>query len=238
MKTSLIILFKNEIEYVKLTMESTHSYLSNKEIDFELIAVDDSTDGTWEFLQSFANLHPNVIVVKGEEPSGYGKALLKGFSVATGDIFIPFNGDLSDSLDDVYSYINLIENGYDMVFGSRYMNGAKVTNSIAIKEKISQLGNKFLQILFITNCSDITNSFKAYKKTVIEDINPIVNGYHIGLEIALKGITMKYRYTTIPVTWTGREFGYSKMSMLKVIPRYLFTALQIKFFYSSSHRIR
>ncbi|WP_133511725.1 glycosyltransferase [Candidatus Thiosymbion oneisti] len=230
MKTSLIIPFKDEVEYAETTMRTAYAYLSAHEIDFELVAVDDSTDGTWEILQSFADLHQNVVAVKGGEPPGYGKALQKGFGVATGDVLIPFNGDLSDSLDDVISYIHLIEDGYEMVFGSRFMAGAKVAGSTAVKIFVSQLGNGFLQILFRTDCSDITNSFKAYRRMVLEEITPTADGYDIGMEIALKGILRKYRYTTIPVAWSDRKYGRSKMSIMKSIPTYLSTAIRIRFF--------
>jgi len=229
MKTSLIIPFKNEVAYARITMEQVYSYLSERQIDFELIAVDDSTDETWDILKSFEKTHENVVVVKGGNPSGYGKALRKGFSVASGDIIIPFNGDMCDSLDDVMLYIELIEKGNDMVFGSRFMSGAKVNDSTMTKEFLSQLGNMFLQLLFQTNCSDITNSFKAYRKTVLDEIKPTADGYNIGMEIALKGILKKYQYTTIPVVWSGRKHGRSKMSIIKSIITYLFIAFKIRF---------
>lgn len=230
MKTSLIIPFKNEIEYAEITMTTVYTYLSKHKVEFELIAVDDSTDGTWDILQAFAHSRQNIVVLKGEKPSGYGKALQKGFSVATGNIIIPFNGDLSDSLDDVLSYIRLIEDGYDMVFGSRFMSESKVVNSTTAKSFISQLGNQFIQILFHADCSDITNSFKAYRREVLKDVNPITNGYQIGMEIALKGIRKNYKYITIPVAWSGRKYGRSKMSIIKSIPVYLYTLLKIKLF--------
>ena len=230
MKTSLIIPFKNEADYAQMTMSTAYVYLSEREIDFELVAVDNSTDGTWEILQSFEGLYPNVVAVRGGEPPGYGKALQKGFTVATGDILIPFNGDLSDSIADVISYIRLIEEGYEMVFGSRFMAGAKVTDATAVKGLVAQLANRLLQLLFHTHCSDITNSFKAYRRMVLEEIKPTANGYHIGMEIALKGILKNYKYTTIPTAWTGRKYGRSKMSMMKSIPTYLSTALRIRFF--------
>lgn len=229
MKTSLIIPFKNEVAYAKITMEQVYLYLSERKIDFELVAVDDSTDETWDILKSFEKTHKNVVVVKGENPSGYGKALRKGFSVATGDIVIPFNGDFCDSLDDVISYIKLIEEGNDMVFGSRFMSGAKVNDSSVTKDFLSQLGNIFLQLLFQTSCSDITNSFKAYRKTVLDEIKPTADDYNIVLEIPLKGIAKKYKYTTIPVNWSGREYGRSKMSIIKSMITYLFTAFKIRF---------
>jgi len=231
MKTSLIIPFKNEVEYAEMTMSTAHTYLSEREIDFELVAVDDSSDGTWEILQSYEKLHPNVVAVKGGDPPGYGKALQTGFRVAKGEILVPFNGDLSDSLADVIAYIRLIEDGYEMVFGSRFMVGANVTDATAVKGALSRLGNGFLQVLYQTNCSDVTNSFKAYRRKVLEEIEPNTNGYNIGMEIALKGIRKQYKYTTIPVAWAGRKYGRSKMSMMKSIPTYLSTALRIRFFH-------
>lgn len=228
MKTSLIILFKNEVEYAEITMQSIYTYLSEHNIDFELIAVDDSVDGTWEVLKSFEQLHDRVLVVKGSEPAGYGKALRKGVSVASGDIIIPFNGDLSDSLDDVISYIQLIEAGNEMVFGSRFMQGAQIVDSKMSKHLVSRIANTFLQLLFFTPCSDITNSFKAYRRTVLEGIKLSANGYEIGMEIALKSILRQYKYTTIPISWQGRKYGRSKMSVLKVIPTYLITAFKIR----------
>ena len=85
--------------------------------------------------------------------------------MATGDIIIHFNGDLCDSLDDVILYIELIENGNDMVFGSRFMTESKVSDASMAKGFLSQLGNVFVQWLVHTNCNDLTNSFKAYRKT-------------------------------------------------------------------------
>lgn len=229
MKVSLIIPFKDEIQYASISMRNAHEYLSDRELDFELVAVDDSTDGTWEILRSFEDKYQNIVAVKGGNPPGYGKALRKGLSVATGDILIPFNGDLSDSLDDVIAYIQLIEDGYDMVFGSRFMTGKNVTNSSGVKRAISRLGNMFIQLLFCIKCSDITNSFKAYKRIVLEDIELTSTGFDIGMEIALKGILKKYKYTIIPINYLTRKYGRSKMTVAKILPKYLFTVLKIRF---------
>ncbi|MDM8565180.1 glycosyltransferase [Candidatus Halobeggiatoa sp. HSG11] len=230
MKTSLIIPFKNEKYYAALTIRTVYAYLSKQAIEFEIIAVDDSDDGTWDILQTLTHEYPNMILAKGVQPAGYGTALQVGFQLATGEIIIPFNGDLSDSLDDVMSYIHLIEKqGYSMVFGSRFMQGAKVENVTGLKNNISWLANKFLQLLFISPCSDITNSFKGYRKEVLQTLNPSAKGYHIGMELALKGMISQYRYTTIPISWTNRRYGRSKMSVLKVIPDYLLMAFKIRF---------
>nr|VFJ67850.1 MAG: dolichol-phosphate mannosyltransferase/hypothetical protein [Candidatus Kentron sp. FW] len=232
MKISLIIPFRNEAAYAREAIITVYAYLSERHIEFELIAIDDSTDGTYEILQSLAGFFPNIIVARGENPPGYGKALRKGFEIAAGEIIVPFNGDLSDSLDDLLSYIGLMEEGYDMVFGSRFMAGAEVIGQDAMKGLISRLGNRFLQWLFRTDCSDITNSFKAYRRAVLEEIEPTADGSNIVIEIALKGILGHYKYTTIPVSWSGRKYGRSKVSVIKSIPTYLGTAIRIHLFYS------
>lgn len=229
MKVSLIIPFKDEVQYAAITMGETHAYLSKRGMDFELVAVDDSTDGTWEILTSFETAHQNIVAVKGESPPGYGKALRKGFSVATGDILIPFNGDLSDLLDDAIAYVQLIESGYDMVFGSRFLAGTNAPSVSELKGIISRWGNAFIQLLFHAHCNDLTNSFKAYRRRVIEDIKPTATGYNIGVELALKSILRRYTYTTIPIGYAARKYGQSKMSVLKMIPKYLLTALKIRF---------
>lgn len=229
MKTSLIILFKNEVEYVKKTMSTAYDYLSKHKVNFELIAVDDSTDGTWEILYAFSQQHQNVKAVKGGVPSGYGTALQKGFRAATGEVLIPFNGDLSDSLDDVLIYIRLIEDeGYDMVFGSRFLNNSKVVGATFSKFIISKWANYLLQLLYQAKCNDITNSFKAYRRNILVDIYPSAQGYNISMEIALKGILRGYKYTTIPISWSGREYGRSKMSIMKILPKYIMCACKIR----------
>ena len=205
--------------------------MSEKNLDFELIAVDDSSDGTWEILKLFQESHENIVVIKGGNPPGYGKALRQGFGAASGDILIPFNGDLCDSLDDVMSYIQLIEDGYDMVFGSRYMEGGKILDHPSAKVHLSRAGNTFFRLIFNAKCSDITNTFKAYRREVLDVVNPQADGYDLGLELALKGIVKGYRYTTIPVIWSARQYGTSKMSILKSMLSHLKTGLSIRFTY-------
>ena len=232
MKASLIVLFKDEVDYAEKTIVALHTTLFNEKIDFEIIAVDDSTDGTWEVLNTLQSRYPNMLIVKGaskDGDSGYGKALKKGFSVASGDIIIPFNGDLSDAPKDALTYISFMKKGYDMVVGSRFMQGAAITNCPLVKGFISRLGNQLLQILFHTRCSDITNSFKAYKKEILDKTDMTENGYSINMEIALSIIKKKHNYTCIPVNWSGRKYGVSKMDLLRTIPSYLKTAIRVRF---------
>jgi dolichol-phosphate mannosyltransferase len=224
---SLIIPFRNENEYVKTVIGTVHGYLTKRKINFEIIAVDDSNDGTWEILKSLEKKYSNFRAVQGWKPPGYGKALRKGFSLAKGNIVIPFNGDMCDSLDDVMRYVKIINSGYDMAFGSRYARGAKVKNYPRIKKIFSVLGNIFIMTLFRVNCSDITQSFKAYRREIINDVKPVSDGYEISLELALRAIRKGYKYKTIPISWVGRKSGKSKMNLRRSVMRYFKTVMKL-----------
>ncbi len=228
MKVSLIIPFRNEEAYASLTLGEAHAFLTRERVDFELIAVDDSTDNTWQIISTFQEKHDNVLITKGGNPAGYGTALRRGFELATGEIIIPFNGDFSDSLEDVMAYIHLIEGGYDMVFGSRFLPGASISGGPTLKTALSKWGNRFIQLLFGIRCNDITNSFKAYRREVWETISPRRIDTTLVIELALTSILRKFKYTTIPVSWSGRAYGLSKMSVLRVIPRYLRLIFEIR----------
>lgn len=227
---SLIVPFRNEKEYAKETISKIYSYLAARKIDFEVIAVDDSTDETWDILKSMEKKFKNFKAVKGDTPPGYGKAIRKGFATAKGDVMIPFNGDMCDSLDDAMEYFKIIkEEGYDMAFGSRYMKGGKVLNYPSNKVIFSKVGNLFLRVLFGIKCSDVTNTFKGFSSKSIEIISPKADSYEIGLELALKGVKKGLTYKTIPISWSGRKYGVSKMKILKSVKRHLITSLKIFF---------
>ena len=227
MKLSLIIPFRNERGYARTVVKHVHDYLSKSGITFEIIAVDDSTDETWIILKGLEKKYKNLRAVQGWKPPGYGKALRKGFEMARGDIVVPYNGDMCDSLDDVMKYVGIIDKGYNMAFGSRYMKGSRVVNYPSDKLVFSRLGNLFLQFISLSSCSDITNTFKAYGRGSIKKINPKTDSFEIGIELALKGIRKGLTYKTIPISWTGRTSGESKMNIPRAILKHFKTSMKI-----------
>ena len=229
-EVSIIVPFRNEKEYAREVISKIYNYFLKKKIDFEIIAVDDSTDKTWDILKSLEKRYIKFKAVKGWQPPGYGKAIRKGFEIAKGDILIPFNGDMCDSLDDAMRYIKIIrDERYDMAFGSRYMKGGKIINYPSNKIVISKLGNLFLRILFGIKCSDVTNTFKGFSRKSIDAINPRADSYEIGLELSLKGVRQGLTYKTIPISWTGRKYGTSKMRLMKSIKKHFMMAMKIFF---------
>ena len=226
---SIIIPFRNEKGYAAVAVESVYNYLKKTKIDFEIIAIDDSTDETWDILKKLEKKLNRFRAVQGWKPPGYGKALRKGFQEARGKIVIPYSGDMCESLDDVMKYIEIVNQGYDMALGSRFIKGGKIINYPKEKLFINRLGNFFLQILFLSKYNDFTNGFKGYSKRAFEIIKPKANSYELGLEMALKGMRKGLKYKIIPISWIGRTSGVSKMNVKKTMIRQFKMAMKIFF---------
>ena len=198
--------------------------------------VDDSDDGTYELLIQLASIYSELIVIKGGELPSYGNSLRKGISASTGDIIIPFNADSSDALDDLEKYIDLIENGLDMVFGSRFFIDSLNKGTKGFRWYFSKLANKLVSRLFRIVCNDLTNSFKAYRSNIIKNLNTQSHGFDIGMEMAILSTRKGYSYITIPIDHKTRNEGYSKMSLIRSIPSYAATLLRLGF--TSKYKVR
>ena len=135
--------------------------------------------------------------------------------------------DLSDSIDDLLNYYNIIlnNNELDCVFGDRWSENS-VKNYPYLKKVINRIGNRILKILFKTNYSDFTNSFKLYTKKSLKEISPIIsNHFSITVELPLKMITRGYKFHVVPNTWENREHGVSKMRIWNSILTYSMISL-------------
>ena len=93
---------------------------------------------------------------------------------------------------------------------------------------INRLANLFIQILFGLKFNDITNAFKAYRKHTIAGVSPLLSPhFNLTVELPLKAIVRNYSYTTIPITWSNRKTGISKLKLKEMGSRYLFIVLSI-----------
>ncbi len=226
-KISIIMPVRNERELIENSIHTLYKHMSMVERQFEILMVDDSNDGTYELLVQLASIYSELIVIKGGELPSYGYSLRRGINSSTGDIVIPFNADSSDSLDDLTKYIDLIENGLDMVFGSRFLMDSSNKGSKGFKWYFSKLANRIVSRLLRIECNDLTNSFKAYRSSIIKNLNTQSLGFDIGMEMAVLTTRMGYNYTTIPLNHKTRHEGYSKMSLIKSIPSFARTLVRL-----------
>ncbi len=120
----------------------------------------------------------------------------------------------------------MVEEGYDCVFGSRFMKGSKVIGYPKIKLAINRLANFIVKTTFRIRYNDTTNAFKLYKREVIQGLKPfLAPHFNLTLELPLKAIIRGFSYTVVPNSWTNRQHGKSNLKIKEMGSRYFFIML-------------
>jgi len=185
---------------------------------------------------SYSVLRP----IKSPGPHGFGRAITRGLDAMKGDAVVIMMADESDDCRDVVRYWEKLNEGYDCVFGSRFVKGGGTIDYPRFKLWMNRLANFFVRILFRHGLNDTTNAFKAYRKTVIDGIRPILSPhFNITVELPLKAIVRGYSFVTIPITWRNRRHGVAKLKLKEMGSRYLFICLYVwleKYFSRGDYR--
>ena len=226
---NIIIPLKNEEKGIKNLIEKLTPVLDRIEKKINISLIDDySSDQTWNILKQYEEKINYVKVYKNENATGFGNALKVGIDKNLDDAIIVFMGDCSDEPNNIIDYIKYLDEGYDCVFGSRFIKGSKLNDYPLVKLIFNRLANNFIRILFFIKYNDITNAFKAYKKKVLDECNPIISQhFNINAELSLKAINRDFKYKVIPISWTNRSVGVSKFNIKEMSTRYFFTILYI-----------
>jgi dolichol-phosphate mannosyltransferase len=189
---------------------------------------DNSKDNTEAVLKKINQENPRILYINNYYPNGFGFAVRCGLENFSGDAVAVVMADNSDSPDNMVDYYYKLQEGYDCVFGSRFIKGGKVIDYPIHKLFVNRLANLFIQVLFGLKFNDTTNAFKIYRKEVIEGISPLLSHhFNLTVEMPLKAIVRGYSYTTIPITWRNRTTGISKLKLKEMGSRYLFIVLSI-----------
>jgi hypothetical protein len=145
-----------------------------------------------------------------------------GMRSATEDVILIMMADSSDRLDVVDTMYEKIMDGYDIMCGSRYMKGGEQYSRAFIKCMFSRMAGLSLHVLTRIPTHDCTNSFKMYRKSMLDDINiESTGGFEIGLEILVKAYVNGYKIGEVPSQWFDREDGESNFHMWRWLPKYL-----------------
>ena len=231
-KLSIVIPAYDEEKTITKCIHELQACLRDKhEIPYEIIVVNDSSkDHTEEAVRAEMAKDPAIWVVNRTPPGGFGRAVRSGIEAVKGDIVVVYMADLSDSPDDVVAYYRKIREGYDCVFGSRFIKGSEVQNYPAVKLFVNRIVNRCIQFLFWTRFNDLTNAFKAYRTAVIRDCGPYrACHFNLTLEMSLGALIRDYHIAQIPIRWYGRTWGSSKLKLGEMGRRYLSTLLMMFF---------
>ena len=227
MTLSVVIPARNEAESIGSTVRGVVNTLNSEGIEYEVLVIDDSsTDGTAAVAEALAKEFRRVRCVRSPYGRGFGLTVRAGLERFEGDAVAVMMADGSDSPRDLVRYQRMLDQGYECAFGSRFMPGSAVHDYPRVKLVINRLANLAIRILFRHGYNDTTNAFKAYRREVIDNIQPLLsNHFNLTVEMPLKAIVRGHSYAIGPVSWTNRIRGESSLGLREMGSRYVFIVL-------------
>jgi dolichol-phosphate mannosyltransferase len=237
LRLSVLVPAHNEEASIGGTVTALASTLTAERIPHEILVIDDaSLDGTATVVEEVSTRNPSVRCVPSHLPPGFGHAVRAGLDHYTGDAVVIFMADSSDSPSDVVRYHKVLMDGFDCAFGSRFTKGARTIGYPLPKLIINRIVNFAIRMMFRHGYNDTTNAFKAYRREVIDNICPLLsNHFNLTVEMPLKAVTRGYSFQVIPITWTNRREGVSKLRLQEMGSRYVFIVLYVFLEHHLSH---
>ena len=223
MKLSIVIPVRNEETVIKKIIDQLEYELKN--LPYEIIFINDfSTDDSPRLIKEIIKTKEQISLYDNKK-RGLGGAITEGINKAKGEAVCIMMCDLSDDIDDLKKYYNIIKNEQvDAVFGSRFIKGSKINYYPKKKLILNRIFNLATKLLFVSDYNDFTNAFKIYRRDALLKTFPLVSeSFNIFLELPLKIISRKMKYKIIPISWTNRKEGTSKFNIVELRAKYLFT---------------
>ncbi|MEU4803743.1 polyprenol monophosphomannose synthase [Actinosynnema sp. NPDC023587] len=182
-----------------------------------LVVDDGSPDGTGELADELAAADDRVHVMHRTEKAGLGAAYVAGFRWALEhgyDVVVEMDADGSHAPEDLPRLLDALRDAH-LVLGSRYVPGGSTVNWPWLRQVISRGGNVYSQIALGTSVKDITGGYRAFRAEVLRRMRldtVASQGYCFQIDLAWRAIELGYRVVEVPITFTERELGESKMS--------------------------
>jgi len=231
-KNLVIIPTYNEIENIEKMIHTVFALPKN----FEVLIVDDgSPDGTAAKVKELQNQYPQKLHIQERKGKlGLGTAYIHGFKWALTndyDYIFEMDCDFSHNPADLVRLLEACENGADVAVGSRYCKGGKVSNWPIGRILMSYFASVYVRIVLWISVKDTTAGFKCYKRKVLEtiDLDKIkFMGYAFQIEMKYSAIKKGFKIVEVPILFTDRVLGVSKMST-KIFKEAFLGVLQMRF---------
>ncbi|XP_050546766.1 dolichol-phosphate mannosyltransferase subunit 1 [Daktulosphaira vitifoliae] len=222
-KYSILLPTYNEKENLPVIVYLIHKYLEHCAIDYEIIIIDDgSPDGTLEIAKQLETIYgkKKIILRPREKKLGLGTAYIHGIKHATGNFIIIMDADLSHHPKFILDFIKKqAEKNYDVVTGSRYIGNGGVYGWDFKRKLVSRGANFVTQLLLRPKVSDLTGSFRLYKKSVLEELiqSCVSKGYVFQMEMIIRARQLNFTIGEVPITFVDRVYGESKLGGSEII---------------------
>jgi glycosyltransferase involved in cell wall biosynthesis len=215
----IVIPVYNEGENISATLDAIQRNINTPHRIY--IVYDFDEDDTLPVARDFQKKGLDLTFIKNPD-GGVTNAIKKGLRDAKEKYLLVSMADLSDDYAKVDSMCGLMNEGYDMVCGSRYMRGGRQEGGPLIKKAISRAVGVSLKYLAGLPTHDATNSFKLYRKSMLDSMEfESEGGFEIGMEILVKAHASGCRVAEIPCVWKGRQKGQSRFKVIGWAPNYL-----------------
>jgi len=218
----------NILKIIPLILEN-----SDQDNEYNILVVDDnSPDGTAKLVEDLNNNHVNIL--KREKKLGLGTAYVAGFRYAIKekyDCVFEMDADFSHDPKYLKGFIEKIDEGYDLVIGSRYIDGISVLNWPLRRLILSYLASVYTRAVTGLKVMDTTAGFMCYKVNSLKQIdldNVRSNGYSFQIEMKFKMYKKGFKIIEVPILFIDRREGESKMSR-KVVYEAYFMVWKLKF---------
>ena len=215
-RTLVIIPTYNELENLPLIV----GRVTKAQPDVHILVVDDgSPDGTGKLAEELAGADPaRIHVMHRTAKDGLGAAYLAAFDwgLSRGySVLVEMDADGSHAPEQLYRLLDAVDNGVDVAIGSRYVDGGTVRNWPWRRMVLSKTANTYARLLLGVGINDITAGYRAYRREVLEKIDLTAvdsKGYCFQVDLTWRSINAGFTVAEVPITFTERELGVSKMS--------------------------
>lgn len=187
-------------------------------VSVDVLVVDDnSPDGTGKIADDLAANYPSIHVLHRSEKNGLGRAYIDGFKWALGkgyEFIFEMDGDFSHNPDDIPKFLDAVHDA-DLVLGSRYVNGIRIINWPLRRLMLSKAAANYVQMITGMPFTDPTGGYKCFRRRALEaiDLDAVrSNGYSFQIEMTHKIWRQGMKVVEVPIIFTDRFMGRSKMS--------------------------
>ncbi|MDE0802915.1 MAG: polyprenol monophosphomannose synthase [Acidimicrobiales bacterium] len=228
MRTLVVIPTFNEAENIGEAIERVRVAVPAASV---LVVDDNSPDGTADIVDDIGDRLGGVEVLRRPGKQGLGSAYRAGFAwgAAEGfDVMVEMDADLSHDPAALPTLLDRIDAGADLAIGSRYVPGGSIPEWAWHRKALSRWGNRYASAMLRLSVADATAGYRAYRSTLLERLDlPTVraDGYGFQIEMTYRSAAQGARIEEVPIAFTDRTRGTSKMSSRIIVEALVLVSL-------------